>query len=288
MTGFGSTSVTLGGYHHRIEVKTVNSKFIDTKVRVPPDYQGLDIRIQKFVKERLSRGHVEVGVMRDFADADTPKTVVVNWDLADSYYKAFQSIKAKYGINQDASLAMVTNAREVITIQRGQTDIDKLWKSLEPVMGEVLESVIEMRESEGKSLAVDLAGRCNTIKEITNKIGKIAPGVVESYQKKLEEKIAQIQPQELDNSRLVQEVCYFADRCDVTEELIRLKSHTQQFLHFLDSDEPVGRKLDFLVQEMNREANTIGSKSTSAEIALLVVDLKSELEKVREQIQNVE
>ncbi len=288
MTGFGSVSVVLADYHHRLEVRSVNSKFIDVKVKVPYDMAGLDIRIQQHIKKVFARGRFEVSLIRDAANADTPRDVCVNWDLAEKYYKAIQSIRHKFGIQQDVNLSMIVNSKEVISLKRTDDDVELMWTKLKDALDAVLKSVTEMRETEGKAIAVDMAGRCNTIKELSIQIEKLAPEVVESYKNRLEQKISAIKPQELDQSRLAQEVLYFADRCDITEEITRLRSHIQQFLGFLDNDEPVGRKIDFLIQEMNREANTIGSKNSSADISRMVVEIKSELEKLREQIQNVE
>lgn len=288
MTGFGAGELALGAYLHRVEVRSVNSKFCDVKAKLPYDLAGLELRIHQHIRKRLSRGRIEVFVGRNGADLETARGVKVNWDLAESYHKAFMSIKHKFGISQTISLMMLANARDVVTVQRMEEDIEAIWKKFETVLDGTLDSLIQMREREGKSLAVDMAGRCNVIREFITRIGKLAPDTVELYKKRLEEKISAINPMELDQSRLAQEVCYFSDRCDISEEITRLKSHIQQFLHFLDSSDPVGRKLDFLVQEMNRETNTIGSKSNSAEISQIVVEIKSELEKLREQIQNVE
>jgi uncharacterized protein (TIGR00255 family) len=288
MTGFGTTDLVIGAYHHRLDIRTVNSKFCDVKTKIPPDLNWLDIRIQQYVQKVFARGHIEVLLFRDSVDASQPNSLSVNWNLAEAYYKTYQSIKHKFGISHDVNLSMVTNARDVISISAGEVDPEITWRKVEAALEKIIVSVNEMRNTEGRALAMDLAGRCNTIKEFLNSIGKLAPTIVETYRQKLEEKIAKLAPQEIDDSRLAQEVCYFSDRCDITEEITRLRSHIQQFLFYLDSEEPVGRKLDFLVQEMNRETNTIGSKSNSAEISQQVVEVKSELEKIREQIQNVE
>ena len=288
MTGFGSKELLLGAYHHRVEVRSVNSKYCDIKVKNPLDLAGFEVRIQQYIRRKFARGHIDILIFRDAADAEIPRGVRVNWELAEQYYKNYQSIRHKFGIGQDISMALIANAREVVTLLRQEEDPEESWKKIRAVLDEATQSVMEMREAEGKILAVDMAGRCNTIKEFTVQIGKLSPTVVENYKKRLREKIAAITPVELDEDRLLQEVCYFADRCDTTEELTRLRSHLQQFLRFLNEDEPVGRKLDFLVQEMNREANTIGSKSNNASISQIVVEIKSELEKLREQIQNVE
>lgn len=288
MTGFGATEMVVGAYHHRVEVRSVNSKFCDVKVKSPTDLNWLEIKVQQYIKQMISRGHVEVLLYRGASQKSEEGALEINWDLAEEYYKAYQSIRHKFGISHDVTLAMVTNAREVITLKQGDEDQDATWEKVKVALDEALKSVLAMRENEGKALAVDLAGRCNVINDSINAIAALAPTVVDSYRKRLLEKIESISDQELDQTRLAQEVCYFSDRCDITEELTRLKSHIQQFLHFLEESEPVGRKLDFLVQEMNRETNTIGSKSGSAEISQKVVDIKSEIEKLREQIQNVE
>ena len=289
MTGFGSTDLAVGAFHHRIELRSVNSKFCDIKVKTPPDMNGLEQHIMAKIRERLARGRVDLLVYREAAEMDVPRAVTVNWDLLDQYFKAYRSIREKYGVNQDINLNNMINAREVVTLQRQAGDLESMWKSLEPGIDTVLDSLIDMRENEGRLLAVDMAGRLDIIKKIVGKLAVLAPEMVEIYKKRLEERIAALLPQGgVDETRLAQEVLFFADRTDITEEIIRLKSHIQQFLTFLDIVEPVGRKLDFLIQGMNREINTIGSKSSSAEISQMVVEVKSELEKLREQIQNVE
>ena len=208
--------------------------------------------------------------------------------MAEQYFKTYQSFKERFGIHQDPNLSMLTGAKEVITVSRKGADPEATWKKLSKGFDQALQALDEMRSEEGKALAIDLAGRCNLIREMTQKIAKLVPETVDAYREKLEERIGAIAPAELDQNRLNQEVCYFSDRCDVSEEITRLKSHIQQFLKFLESSDPVGRRLDFLLQEMNRETNTIGSKSSNAEISHIVVDVKGELEKLREQVQNVE
>jgi len=288
MTGFGAAELTIGGIRHRVEVRTVNSKYLDVKAKLPYELSSLEIRLTQEIRNRLSRGRIEVQVSRDPSEDSTHRDVKVNFSLAESYFKAFQALRHKFGINQEVNLTMICNAKEVITIQTVEEDNERLWSKMMIGLEEALKSVVQMREAEGHSLAVDMAGRCNLLRELTTSINKMAPVQVDLYKKKLEEKIAQLHMNEIDQGRLSQEVCYFADRCDITEEITRLKSHIQQFLKFLEATEPVGRKLDFLVQEMAREANTIGSKCNSAQIAQVVVEVKSELEKLREQIQNVE
>ncbi|RJO64117.1 MAG: YicC family protein [Myxococcales bacterium] len=288
MTGFGAAEITVGVMRHRIEIKAVNGKFCDVKIKLPQDYSSLEVNVQQTIRSAINRGHIEIYVSRDIGSGDGPTGVVVNWALAESYYKAYQSIRHKFGIGQDVSLAMVTNAREVITFQQRDENIDAVWIKLEEGIKAAVAAVVRMREAEGKTLAVDMAGRCNAIREMVGQVNKLAPTILEQYKKRLEEKIAAVNPAEIDESRLAQEIVYFSDRSDITEEVTRLRSHLQQFLHFLNAEEPVGRKLDFIVQEMNREANTIGSKCSSAEVAQLVVEIKTELEKLREQIQNIE
>lgn len=288
MTGFGSTDILIGAYRHRLDIRAVNSKFCDIKTKVPPDLNWLDLRIQQYVQKHFARGHIEVLLFRNGVDASQPNTLSVNWELAEAYHKVYQSIKHKFGLSHDVNLSMITNARDVISISTGDVHQEDTWSKVAAVLNGVIASVNEMRISEGRALAMDLAARANSIREHLTTIAKVAPATVENYRQRLAEKIAKLSPQEIDDARLAQEVCYFSDRCDITEEITRLRSHIQQFLHYLEAEEPVGRKLDFLVQEMNREVNTIGSKSNSAEISQQVVEVKSELERIREQIQNVE
>lgn len=288
MTGFGAAELVIGANHHRLEIKSVNGKFCDVKVKLPLDLSSVEIRIQNHIRGQLARGHVDVLLYRGNAATQSSRGLMINWDLAEQYYKAFQSLRHKFGINQDVGLSMLTNARDVIVLQQEEEDPEALWTRLEAALVEALKSLIEMRESEGKSLAQDMATRLNLIKERLIEIAKLSPAQVDAYKTRLEEKLAGLKLPDIDHSRLAQEVCLFADRCDITEEITRLRSHIQQFFHFLEEKEPVGRKLDFLIQEMNREANTMGSKCNSASISQAVVEIKSELEKLREQIQNVE
>ena len=288
MTGYGTGNASLGDTVVSVEIKAVNSKFLDAKLYSPPEFHGLEMEIKKRLRQSISRGRVEVFLNYDGDSIDSGKKLMIDWALADQYFQAFQSFKERFGIHQDPNLSMLTGAKEVITVSRKGADPGETWKKLEPGFDAALKVLDDMRQEEGKALAIDLAGRCNLIRELTQKIAKIVPQTVEAYREKLEERIGAIAPQELDQNRLNQEVCYFTDRCDVSEEITRLKSHIQQFLRFLESSEPVGRRLDFLLQEMNRETNTVGSKSGSAEVSHTVVEIKGELEKLREQVQNVE
>ncbi len=287
MTGYGTARCEKGGVTHVVEVKSVNSKFCDIKTRLPFGYSGLEIEVIQHLKSRIPRGRIDVVITRENSP-DGPKDVSVNLPLAEAFVKEMNKLRQHLNINQDVNLSMILGAREIVSFNRKEEDIEALWAVIKPALDEALDNLIEMREREGKALALDLAGRCNSLKEMVQDVSGQAPKVVEHYREKILERIAELKLGELDESRLAQEVCLYADRVDITEEITRLRSHFQQFLRLLDSEEPQGRKLDFLLQEMNRETNTIGSKCNNGEISLVVVDMKSGLEKLREQVQNVE
>ncbi len=287
MTGFGAGRGASGGEELDVEVRAVNQKFCEVKVRVPRELAALEVEVAKAVKERLARGGVDVAVRRaGSAGVVAPRVDVA---LAESYARAFAELKERLGIPGGVALADVLSADGVVRLDERQVDVVAGREALRRGIAAALDALVAMRAREGEALARDLSARLDTVEALVARVASLAPQTVEHHRARLAERIQELtRGLPLDPARLAQEVALFADRTDVAEELTRLVSHVGQARALLDSDEPAGRKLDFLVQEMHREANTIGSKSQSAEIAAVVVALKAEVERMREQVQNVE
>jgi uncharacterized protein (TIGR00255 family) len=287
MTGFGAGRASSGGEDVDVEVRSVNHKFCEVKVRLPRELSALEVEIVKVTKDRLARGGVEVAVRRGGAAASFAPRVDVA--LAESYARAYAEIQARLSLPGHVTLADVVAAEGVLRLEERAVDPDAAREALRRALGTALDALVAMRGREGEALARDLAGRLEVIEALAARVRELVPRTVEGHRARLAERVAELaRGVPVDPARLAQEVALFADRTDVTEELTRLASHVAQARALLGLAEPAGRKLDFLVQEMHREANTIGSKSQSAEIAGHVVSLKTEIERIREQVQNVE
>jgi len=287
MTGFGAGRASVGGEELDVEARSVNHKFCEVKARLPRELSSLEVEIVRAVKDRLARGGVEVSVRRGGAAASfAPR---VDAALAESYARAFAEIQARLGLPGHVMLADVIAADGVVRLEEREVDQDSAREALRRALGPALDALVAMRGREGEALARDLAGRLDGVDAAVSRIAELVPRTVEHHRSRLTERVAELaRGVPVDPARLAQEVALFADRTDVTEEVTRLRSHVAQARALLTVAEPAGRKLDFLVQEMHREANTIGSKSQSADIAGLVVTLKAEIERMREQVQNVE
>jgi uncharacterized protein (TIGR00255 family) len=287
MTGFGAGHGAAGAEEIDVEARSVNHKFCEVKVRLPRELAALEIDATRAVKERLARGGVEVTVRRaGGAGGLAPR---VDAALAEAYARAFAEVGARLGIPGGPALSDVIGADGVVRLEERAVDVEAARTALGRALGHALEALVAMRAREGEALARDLEARLASVEALVARVGELSPRAVEHHRARLEERIAELSRGiPLDPARLAQEVALFADRTDVAEEITRLQSHVAQERALLRSGEPAGRKLDFLVQEMHREANTIGSKSQSAEIAGVVVQLKAEIERMREQVQNVE
>ncbi|ACL66125.1 domain of unknown function DUF1732 [Anaeromyxobacter dehalogenans 2CP-1] len=287
MTGFGAGHGAASGEEVDVEVRSVNHKYCEVKVRLPRELAALEHEIAKAVKERLARGGVEVAVRRATAGGGLAARVDVA--LAESYARAFGEIQARLGLPGAITLADVLAADGVVRLEERTVDAAAGGTAARAALAHALDALVEMRAREGAALARDLGARLDAVEQMVARVAELSPRVVEQYRTRLQERIAELtQGIALDPGRLAQEVALFADRTDVAEEITRLHSHLAQVRALLASAEPAGRKLDFLVQEMHRETNTIGSKSQSAEVAGIVVALKAEIERMREQVQNVE
>jgi uncharacterized protein (TIGR00255 family) len=287
MTGFGTGRGGEGGEAVEAEVRSVNHKYCEVKARLPRELGALETDVARWVKERLTRGGVEVSIRRSSArGALSPR---VDAELAAEYARAFEEVRARLGLSGAVSLADVLAADGVVTLEERSVDLESARGAAAAALATALTGMLAMREREGIALARDIEGRLAIVEAIAQRLAEAAPRTLETYRARLAERVAELsRGLAPDPVRLATEVALFADRTDVTEELTRLGSHVAQMRGLLASGEPAGRKMDFLVQEMHREANTVGSKSQSAEAASAVVSLKAELERVREQVQNVE
>jgi uncharacterized protein (TIGR00255 family) len=287
MTGFGAGRGTRGGEEIDVEVRSVNHKFCEVKVRLPRELSALEVEVTRAVKERLVRGGVEVAVRRTATRGMLAPRV--DLALAAEYARAFEEVRAKLGLAGPVSLSEVLASEGVVALEERPADLESARGAAGEALGLALDRIAEMRAREGEALARDLSLRLTLVEEIVARLERIAPQSIEHYRTRLHERIQEVaRGFTPDPARLAQEVALFADRIDVTEEFTRLRSHLGQMRALIAGGEPAGRKMEFLVQEMHREANTIGSKSQSGEISGLVVQLKAEIERMREQVQNVE
>jgi uncharacterized protein (TIGR00255 family) len=287
MTGFGAGHGSAGGEELDVEIRSVNHKFCEVKVRLPRELAALEVDAAKAVRERLARGGVDVTARRGGPLAAVAPRVDV--PLAEAYARAFAELKARLALPGAVTLADVIAADGVIHLDERALDLDAARQALRSALAGALDALVVMRVREGEALARDLAGRLDAVEALVSRAAALVPQTVEHHRARIAERIQELtRGIALDPARLAQEVALFADRTDVTEEVTRLRSHMAQARALLGGAEPAGRKLDFLVQEMHREVNTIGSKSQSAEIAAIVVAAKAEVERMREQVQNVE
>jgi len=289
MTGFGRSENTDGVHNFTIEVKTLNHRYNDIIIKMPKHINYVEENVKKVIREKINRGRVEVYISLEYED-DRNIDVRVNVPLARAYKKALDEMTNELFPDESVNIEHIIKMPDIVKAERLEDDENEIWLCLEKALEEALDNVFEMRTREGYELSKDIRERTLKIKKMIESIEKRAPIVVLEYKEKLKERVEELLDNEykLDESKLANEVAFYADKSNITEEIVRLYSHINQLLECLDSIEPVGRKLDFLIQEMNREINTIGSKSSDIEIGKTVVEVKSELEKVREQIQNVE
>ncbi|HVJ50530.1 YicC/YloC family endoribonuclease [Desulfitobacterium sp.] len=289
MTGFGRGEASGHGYQFTVELKSVNHRFFEASIRVPRNMMSFEERIRKLLQEKIQRGRLDVYV--NVKETEEKKRLVkVDKDLALSYDKTLKELAFSLEAPYETDIYRLTALPEVLAVEDEELDLELLWETLHGAVSDALNVFLEMRQIEGKKLAEDLLKRLEVILTEKDQISSFAESMVPDYQGRLRERIQLLLGENsvLDEARLANEVAVFADRVSITEELVRLQSHLDQGRQTLQSPEKVGRKLDFLVQEMNREINTIGSKANNLSIAQLVVEVKSELEKIREQVQNLE
>ena len=289
MTGYGRGECVKDGFKFTVELNSVNRKQNDVSINLPKELVELEPRIRDAINAQLSRGRINVVVAYHRGTAKAEEQIELDVALAKAYYRAIQKLQKQINLNGSLTLDTILRAPGVLKLAESMVDADAMWSGVEAALRKALVQMVKMREREGKFLAADLARRLATIATGVELIRKVAPEAVKRYREQLHARVKEAGLNvPLDDERLVKEVVIFADRCDITEELTRLASHLSQFREQLQAGEPVGRTLDFLAQEMNREINTVGSKANAAEVSQQVVKMKAELEKIREQVQNIE
>jgi uncharacterized protein (TIGR00255 family) len=289
MTGFGrAASEEIGGRSFSVEIKSINHRYLDLNVRMPRSMISLEERVRKFIGEKLSRGKVDIFI--NYANYEKQDLAAkFNKALGDSYVKCLEEIRDAYNVRDDISVSLIARFPDVIYVEESEEDIEEIWQLLLSTLKKGVDMLIAMREREGDKLKEDIIKKCEIIKDNLNTIEDRSPRIVAQYKQKLSERIKDLLDEAvIDENRLSLEVAIFADKSSIDEEITRLNSHIIQVRETLKSEEPVGRKLDFLVQEMNREANTIASKANDLEITNFALNIKNEIEKIREQIQNIE
>lgn len=288
MTGYGRAKLEKNNRIYKIEIKSVNHKYSDITIKIPRSLSYLEDDIKKQIASNISRGKIDVFVsFENYSQAD--KKITINEELAKQYIQKFKKLAEENELSSNISITEITKLPDVVTLKETDDDEEIIKDELLECTKEAINNFIEMRLQEGNKIKEDLKKRIDKVETMVNKISGYSTGLIEEYVVKLEERVKELLKTDIvDKSRLAMEVVLYADKCSVEEELTRLKSHIVQFNNFLEVAEPIGKKMDFLLQEMNRETNTIGSKSGSLEITNLVVNIKTELEDIREQIQNIE
>ena len=288
MTGFGRAQDILDGMSISVELKSVNHRYFEFTARTPRTFGFLDEKLKHFFQQYISRGKTECYVSIEALDMQDC-TVDINHTLASGYMKAFQELSERYGLENDMTVASFARYNDIFSIRKEDADEERVWNAVKTVAEQALRSFLAMREAEGEKLKADVLSRCDLILEHVAFIEERSPETVREYNEKLLERMKIVlEDVHVDEQRLLTEAAIYADKIAVAEETVRLRSHIDQMRAFMDADQAIGRKMDFLVQEFNREANTIGSKAQDVAIAKHVIDIKAEIEKIREQIQNVE
>lgn len=288
MTGYGRAGALLHGRDIKMELRSVNARFFEYSSRLPRSCAFLEDKLKKLVAAKVSRGKVELSLsIQTVTAADT--VVTVNWQLAQGYRAALNAMAERMDLKNDVTTGMLARFPDVLTQTAAPTDEDELWQDVQSVAQQAIDAFVAMRAVEGEKLKEDVSHRLATIEELVVQIEQDSAGRVQAYSDKLYARLQELLgDRNIDEARLVTEAAIFADKTAIDEETVRLHSHVAQYRQILELNEPVGRKLDFLTQELNRESNTIGSKCQDVAITRLVVELKSEIEKIREQIQNIE
>lgn len=289
MTGFGRGEATREQFKFIVEIKTVNHRYLDILIRMPKKLNQFEDRLKAIIKSKISRGRVEIYITSEESVADD-FIITPNFTVLDQYQQALAAIKDRYGIADPISLSLMARYPDALKTESKVSDEDTIWATLSDAAGNALDALMDMRQREGASLRTDIVERVAVIRKTAAEIDSFSPQILAAYRQKMMDRIREILADtvELDEGRILHEVAIYADKSNVAEEIVRLNCHLDQVGRILDDPAPAGRKLDFLVQEMNREINTIGSKSPDLTIANHVIEVKSEIEKIREQIQNIE
>ena len=287
MTGYGKANISKNLREYQVEVKSVNHRYLDVSVKMPRSLSYLEEEIKKAVSAKVTRGKVDVFITFNNNSLEG-RDIKINTEIARMYIKELRDLAESEGIVADIPVTEISKLPDVLTIQNNQDD-ETIKNELLEVTNKAIENLVGMRQVEGEKIAQDLLARIQDIEEKVKKISSLSTGLIDEYVVKLNTRIKELlQDQEIDEARLAQEVVIYADKCSIEEEVTRLNSHIYQFRELLNTNEAVGKKLDFMIQEMNRETNTIGSKANNLEITNEVINMKTQLENIREQVQNIE
>lgn len=288
MTGYGRAEVLVNGRNILVEIRSVNHRYFEFSCRSPRAYGFLESRLKTYLQGKLSRGKVDVNVSIQTVEGSSA-SVQVNRELAASYVQALRALEEPLGLRDDLSLSVISRFSDIFTVNKETEDEDAVWADVLQVADEATGRFVQMRETEGAKMKEDVESRLDFILQAVEQVEARSPKTVEEYRARLYNKMSEVLGNtQIDEQRILTEAALYAEKIAVSEETVRLRSHVGQFRSILAQGGPVGRKLDFLIQECNRETNTIGSKAQDIEIARIVVDIKSEIEKIREQIQNIE
>lgn len=288
MTGYGRAQKILGGRDILVEIRSVNHRYYEYSSRIPRTYGYIDEKLKTLLKTLISRGKVEISVNINNIEAKDSE-ISINKAVAEGYINALRNVSNELGLKDDLVLSKLIKLPEIFIVQKTPDNQEQIWNDVSEVANEALNNFVQMREIEGEKLKADVIQKANSILKMISKIEEISPQTVENYRNKLYQKISEVlENKDIDDQRIITESAIFAEKIAVDEETVRLRSHISQLISMFESNEPIGRKLDFIVQEMNREVNTIGSKAQDLNITKIVVDMKAEIEKIREQIQNIE
>jgi len=290
MTGYGRAESVFMGKKLTVEIKSLNHRNLESSVRLPSFLTALEIQIKKRVVERITRGRIEVNVRIDSdPGVNGGDRLELNIPLINSYYSLLTKLKESFDLTDEITLNTLVSLKGGIYTSETEIDPEEIWKTLEGALDDSIDSLVQMKRAEGRLLYDDFTARLATVTTCIDTLKARVPEVVQNYQERLSARIRELADgMECDESRLIQEVAIMAEKSDITEEIVRLASHIQQFREMLDNDEAIGRTMDFLLQEMHREINTIGSKSNDLAISGTVIEIKTELAKLREQVQNIE
>ncbi|MCD6487482.1 MAG: YicC family protein [Syntrophobacterales bacterium] len=290
MTGYGRSESTLAGKKLIVEIKSLNHKNMESSIRLPVFLAPLEVDIKKRAEKRISRGRVEINIRIDSdPGANGGDNLEANLPLISSYYSLMTDLKERFNLSGEITLDTLVNLKGSIHVSEVEIDPEEAWNTIRGALDDSVDSLIQMKEIEGKLLYEDFVTRLDTVSACIKELESRIPQVADDYQKRLSERIRELTDgMECDESRLIQEVAIMAEKSDITEEIVRFRSHIKQFGEMLNSDIAIGRKMDFLLQEMHREINTIGSKSNDLTISGNVIEVKAELAKLREQVQNIE
>ena len=288
MTGFGRAQDVIGGMSISVEIKSVNHRYFEFSARTPRAYGFLDEKLKSYLQDKISRGKTECYVQIEALEQQDC-TVQVNHSLAGGYLAALRELSERYGIANDITVTSLAKYYDIFSVHKAPADEEMIWDAVRTVTDHALESFLSMREREGEKLRDDILSRCDLILEHVAFIEERSPQTVLDYNQKLLERMrGDLEDVHVDEQRLLTEAAIYADKIAVAEETVRLRSHIAQMREFMQSQTAIGRKMDFLIQEFNREANTIGSKAQDVAIAKRVIEIKAEIEKIREQVQNIE